>query len=146
MTVPTMIETKVTNSLKGSVLNLIQSDYQFIAVDKIQQMFASDVVDLVNECYKDPWKLDVGQILWYGVEVSEKPNYGKNSKNTPLTPIVLTLISKKDLEMKKGLKVKKNLMKKYPKHLSTISLMRSREFLDGRTGLTAFKVVEHGCL
>jgi hypothetical protein len=100
MTVPTMIETKVTNSLKGSVLNMIQSDYQFIAGDKIQQMFASDVADLVNKCYKDPWKLDVGQILWYGVEVSEKPNYGKNSKNTPLTPIVLTLISKKDLEMK----------------------------------------------
>lgn len=100
MKVPAMIETKVTNSLKGSVLNLIQRDYQFIAGDKIQQMFASEVVDLVNKCYKDPWKLDVGQILWYGVKVSEKPNYGKNSKNTPLTPIILTLVSKEDLEMK----------------------------------------------
>lgn len=100
MKVPAMIETKVTNSLEGSVLDLIQRDYQFIAGDKIQQMFASEVVDLVNKCYKDPWKLDVGQILWYGVKVSEKPNYGKNSKNTPLTPIILTLISKEDLEMK----------------------------------------------
>jgi predicted transcriptional regulator len=98
--VPAMIETKVSNSLKGSVLDLIQKDYQFIAGDKIQHMFASDVVDLVNKCYRDPWKLDVGQILWYGVKSSEKPNYGKNSLNTPLTPIVLTLISKNDLEMK----------------------------------------------
>lgn len=31
-----------------------------------------------------------------------KPNYGKNSKKTPLTPIVLTRISKEDLEMKKA--------------------------------------------
>ena len=100
MKVPSMIDTKVTSSLKGSVLDLIQKDYQFIAGEKIQDMFASDVVDLVNNCYKDPWKLDVGQILWYGVKASEKPNYGKNSKNTPLTPIVLTLISKDDLEMK----------------------------------------------
>jgi Protein of unknown function (DUF1670). len=100
MKVPAMIETKVTNSLKGSVLDMIQRDYQFIAGDKIQQMFADDVVDLVKKCYKDPWKLDVGQILWYGVKVSEKPNYGKNSKNTPLTPIILTLVSKEDLEMK----------------------------------------------
>lgn len=100
MKVPAMIEAKVTNSLKGSVLDLIRKDYQFIAGDKIQDMFASDVVDLVNKCYLDPWKLDVGQVLWYGVKSSEKPNYGKNSMNTPLTPIVLTLISKADLEMK----------------------------------------------
>ena len=38
--------------------------------------------------------------MWYGVKASEKPNYGKNSKNTPLNPIVLTLISKDNLEMK----------------------------------------------
>lgn len=102
MKVPSMIETKVTNSLKGSVLDLIQRDYQFIAGDKIQEMFANDLVEVVNKSYRDPWKLEVGQILWYGVKASEKPNYGKNSKNTPLTPIVLTLISKADLEMKKA--------------------------------------------
>jgi predicted transcriptional regulator len=102
MKVPSMIETKVTNSLKGSVLDLIQRDYQFIAGDKIQEMFASDLVEVVRKSYREPWKLEVGQILWYGVKVSEKPNYGKNSKKTPLTPIVLTLISKEDLEMKKA--------------------------------------------
>lgn len=102
MKVPSMIETKVTNSLKGSVLDLILRDYQFIAGDKIQEMFANDLVEVVNKSYRDPWKLEVGQILWYGVKASEKPNYGKNSKNTPLTPIVLTLISKADLEMKKA--------------------------------------------
>ena len=100
MKVPSMIETKVTSSLKGSVLDLIWKDYQFIAGEKIQDMFAADLVDLVNNCYKDPWKLDVGQILWFGVKVLEKPNYGKSSKNTPLTPIVLTMISKEDLDMK----------------------------------------------
>jgi hypothetical protein len=50
-----MIEAKVTNSLKSSVLDLIQKDYQFIAGDKIQHMFAGDVVDLVNKCYRDQW-------------------------------------------------------------------------------------------
>ena len=63
-------------------------------------MFATDVVDPVDNCYRDPWKLDVGQILWYGVKASEKLNYGKNSKNTPLSPIVLTMISRDDLDMK----------------------------------------------
>lgn len=102
MKVPSMIEAKVTNSLKGSVLDLIQKDYQFIAGDKIQEMFVNDLVEVVRKSYREPWKLEVGQILWYGVKTSEKPNYGKNSKNTPLTPIVLTLISKEDLGMKKA--------------------------------------------
>lgn len=59
MKVPSMIETKVTNSLKGSVLDLIQKDYQFIAGDKIQEMFANDLVEVVNKSYRDPWKLEV---------------------------------------------------------------------------------------
>jgi Protein of unknown function (DUF1670) len=64
--VPSMIKTKVTNSLKGSVLDLIQRDYQFIAGGKIQKMFANDLLEAVNKSYRDPWKLEVGQILWYG--------------------------------------------------------------------------------
>ena len=66
MKVPSMIETKVTNSLKGSVLDLIQRDYQFIAGDKIQEMFANDLFEVINKSYRDPWKLEVGQILCQG--------------------------------------------------------------------------------
>ena len=79
---------------------IIQRDYQFIAGEKIQEMFASDVVNLIDSCYKDPWKMDVGQVVWYGVKVDEKPNYGKNSKSTALTPVILTEVSEQDLEMK----------------------------------------------
>lgn len=100
MKVPPMIEAKVTNSLQGSILTLIQRDYQFITGEKIQNLFVSDLVDLVEKCYREPWQLDVGQIMWFGVKILEKPNYGKNSKNTPLTPVVLTLISKDDIDMK----------------------------------------------
>jgi len=38
--------------------------------------------------------------VWYGVKVDEKPNYGKNSKSTALTPVILTEVSEQDLEMK----------------------------------------------
>jgi len=100
--VPSMIETKVKDSLKGSILDLIQRDYQFIAGDKIQEMFANDLLEVVNKSYRDAWKLEVGQILWSGAKASEKPNYGKNSKKTPLTHVVLTLVSVEDLEMKKA--------------------------------------------
>ena len=90
MKVPSMIEAKVTNSLQGSILTLIQRDYQFITGEKIQNLFVSDLVDLVEKCYREPWQLDVGQIMWVGVQILE----------TPLTPVVLTLISKDDIDMK----------------------------------------------
>ena len=93
--VPSMIESKVANSLKGSLLNLTQR-LQFIAGDRIQEMFADDVLNLVNRCYIDPWKIDIGQVMWYGVKTEDKPGYGKSSKNTSLTPVILTLISEED--------------------------------------------------
>lgn len=102
MSVPSMIESKVTGSLKGSILDLIQRDYQFIAGEKIQDMFAEDLVGLVRKCIREPWRMDVGQVLWYGARASEKPRYGRSSRNTPLAPVVLTLISREDLEMKKA--------------------------------------------
>ena len=100
--VPSMIQSKVANSIKGSLLNLIQKDYQFIAGDRIQEMFADDVVNLVNRCYRDPWKIDAGQVMWYGVKAEDKPGYGKNSKNTSLTPVILTLISEEDCKTFQG--------------------------------------------
>jgi hypothetical protein len=63
-------------------------------------MFANDLLEVINKSYRDPWKLEVGQILWSGAKASEKPNYGKNSKKTPMTHVVLTLVSREDLEMK----------------------------------------------
>ena len=100
MNVPSMIDNKVRNSLHGSIRHLLNTDYKFIIGEKVQEMFASDVVELIQTCYRDSWKLDVGQVLWYGAASTEKPHFGKDSKNTPLTPVILTLISGNDLDMK----------------------------------------------
>ena len=44
--------------------------------------------------------MEVGQILWYGASKDEKPNYGKGARETVLMPVVLSLISAEDLQMK----------------------------------------------
>jgi hypothetical protein len=100
MNVPVMIENKVQRSIKGAIIALLKKEYQFIAGEKIQEMFASDIVGLIRQSYRDPWKMEVGQILWYGASKEEKPNYGKGAKETVLTPVVLTLINAEDLQMK----------------------------------------------
>lgn len=68
-----------------------------MAGEKIQQMFASDIVKVVDANLKEPWRLDVGQILWMGGDKDDRPSYGKPSLNTRLKTIILTLIREDDL-------------------------------------------------
>jgi hypothetical protein len=98
--VPNTIQEKVTRGLHDSVVDLLKSDFDFVSGERIQNMFADEIEKLVHKCYKDPWKMEVGQVLWYGAEKGEKPSYGKNARRTRMVPVVLTVINKDDLDMK----------------------------------------------
>lgn len=99
MNVPKMIQVKLEESLETQVKDMIRRDYSMISGDKVQNMFAKDIVKLVQNVYREPNMLEVGQILWMGVDEEERPSYGKNAFNTRFRPVVLTPISKDDLAM-----------------------------------------------
>jgi len=92
-----MLKSKVTDTLKKQIVDLIKMDYSMIAGDKIQTMFASDIIKLVDTNLKEPWRLDVGQVLWMGVDKDDRPSYGKSSSRIKLKPVILTLVSEEDL-------------------------------------------------
>jgi Protein of unknown function (DUF1670). len=92
-----MLKSKVSDTLKKQITDLIKKDYSMIAGEKIQQMFASDIVKVVDANLKEPVRLDVGQVLWMGVDKDDKPSYGKSSLNTRLKPIILSLVCEDDL-------------------------------------------------
>jgi hypothetical protein len=99
MNVPRTIEVKLEESLENQVKDLIKRDYSMVAGDKVRNMFAKDIVRLVQNVYREPSMMEVGQILWMGVAETEKPSYGKNAYNTRFRPVILTPISKEDLAM-----------------------------------------------
>ena len=94
-----MIEAKIEESLETQIKDLIRRDYAMIAGNKVRNMFAKDIVELIQEVYRDPAMMEVGQLLWMGVDENERPSYGKNSSNTRFRPIILTPICKEDLSM-----------------------------------------------
>lgn len=100
MKVPEMIKVKVESSLESQIIDLIARDYSTLSGDKVRKMFAEDMVKLVRKTYKDNTQLEVGQILWIGVDKNERPSYGKNARNTRFKPVILTPISKKDFKMR----------------------------------------------
>ena len=99
MKVPQTIRAKLESSLEHQIIQLIDRDYSMVAGDKVRNMFAEDIVAKVREIYREPNLLEVGQLQWIGVEKGERPSYGKNTRNTRYTPVVLTPISKEDLDM-----------------------------------------------
>jgi hypothetical protein len=96
--VPEMIQRKVSDGLHQQIISLLQTQYNFIIGSKVQDMFARDLVNLVDQNYKDPFSITMGQVQWSGVPVEFKASYGRNGRNTPLKPIVLTLFSRKDID------------------------------------------------
>ena len=99
MKVPRMIMSKLDNTLERLIVQLIDKDYSILAGNKVRDMFARDVVQLVHQVFREPNTLEVGQLQWIGVDAGEKPSYGKNASNTVLRPVVLTPVSRDDLEM-----------------------------------------------
>lgn len=99
MNVPKMIQVKMEENLETQVRDMIRRDYSMISGEKVQNMFAKDLVKLVRDVYREPNMLEVGQMLWMGVHEDERPSYGKNAHNTRFKPIILTPISKDDIAM-----------------------------------------------
>lgn len=99
MNVPEMIKVKLEESLAKQIVDLVERDYSMVAGEKVRNMFAKDIVKLVQDVYREPNMLEVGQMLWMGVDMEEKPSYGKNAHKTRFKPIVLTPISKDDIKL-----------------------------------------------
>ena len=98
MNYPTMLSRKVSDGLYSQVIDLLETQYNFVVGKKVQDMFAKDLVHLVDTNYLDPFKITMGQVNWSGVPIDFKASYGHNGKNTPLKPIVLTLFSQQDID------------------------------------------------
>jgi len=96
MNLPKMIQAKVETSLEKRVIDLVQRDYTMIAGKKVQEMFAKDLVEVVRGNYRQPNMLEVGQMLWIGVDEGDRPSYGKNTSNTRFKPVILTPLAKED--------------------------------------------------
>jgi hypothetical protein len=72
-----LMKTKLESSLENSIINLIATDYATIAGNKPRQMLAGDIVKLVSKEFKNLDRFEPGQALWLGVDVNDRPSYGK---------------------------------------------------------------------
>lgn len=94
-----MIRRKLEQGMKEDIKALIEKDYSMISGEKVKEMFASDILRLIERRQDYVMKIDSGQVLWLGVKKEEKQNYGKNASNTEIVPVTLSLLAPSDIDM-----------------------------------------------
>lgn len=86
--------------IESAIKHLINEEYSFIGGDKIQEMFANDMVRLFRQYSRDPWNLEVGQTLWFAVDKDEKPGPAKTLARMRITPVILSVTHEEDKRMR----------------------------------------------
>ena len=94
-----MIRRKLEQDLKEEIKALIEKDYSMISGEKVREMFASDILRLIEQRQDYAMDIDSGQVMWLGVKREERQNYSKNASNTEIVPVKLTLLSTEDIDM-----------------------------------------------
>ena len=85
-----------TNAIKL----MLNQEYKFMGGERIQDMFIQDLMTEYNKHLKDGWKLDAGQTVWWAVHKNEKPCRGKTIENTKMVPVILSIASIEDLDLR----------------------------------------------
>ena len=94
-----MIRRKLEQGMKEDIKALIEKDYSMISGEKVKEMFASDILRLIEQRHDYAMNIDSGQVMWLGVKKEEKQNYGKNASNTEIVLVTLTLLAPSDIDM-----------------------------------------------
>ena len=95
-----MSATTSGKGIESAIKHLINDEYSFIGGERIQEMFANDMVRLFRQYSRDPWNLEVGQTLWFAVDKNEKPGPAKTLAKMRITPVILSVTHEDDKHLR----------------------------------------------
>ena len=95
-----MSATTSGKGIESAIKHLIKDEYSFIGGERIQEMFANDMVRLFRQYSRDPWNLEVGQTLWFAVDKNEKPGPAKTLAKMRITPVILSVTHEEDKQLR----------------------------------------------
>jgi predicted transcriptional regulator len=91
MTAPT-----AGKGIESAIKHILTDEYKFLGGERVQEMLAKDMIHLFRQYTRDPWNLEVGQILWFAVDKDEKPGPAKTLAKMRVVPVLLSVIHDDD--------------------------------------------------
>ncbi len=93
-------EPQLQKSMKTVLCSRFISEYGFMGGKEVIELIVNDLLKIVNEHQLPLSKVKKGQILWQAVAKDETSSYGKSMSDTRTIPIILTLVSDEDINMR----------------------------------------------
>jgi len=86
--------------IESAIKHLLTDEYKFLGGERVQEMLAKDMIQLFRQHTRDPWNLEVGQVLWFAVDKDEKPGPAKTLAKMRIVPVVLSVTHDDDKAMR----------------------------------------------
>ena len=84
-------------NLRNALAHVIGRDFPRIGGDRIRELCAEMILEVVGAHLRPREQLRHGQALWLGVDVNDPPSRGKRTADMDLVPVVLDLSTDEDI-------------------------------------------------
>jgi hypothetical protein len=78
--------------------HLLQTEFPATFGPAVTHLFADKIHELHERCHPPLSRVKVGQVLWLAVAADERPGRSKRIEHTRLVPVLLDLVTPKDIE------------------------------------------------
>jgi hypothetical protein len=85
-------------TFKSAVCHLLHTEFPGIFGPTITRLFADKIDELYERFHPPRIRFKLGQVFWAGVAVDDPPSQNKRIEDTRLVPIVLDLVTARDIE------------------------------------------------
>lgn len=93
-------EPQLQKSMKTVLCSRFTSEYGFLGGREVIELIVNDLIKIVNEHQLPLSRVKKGQILWQAVAKDETSSYGKSMSDTRTIPVILTLVSDEEINMR----------------------------------------------
>lgn len=93
-------EPQLQKSMKTVLCSRFVSEYGFLGGREVIELIVNDLIKIVNEHQLPLSKVKKGQIVWQAVAKDETSSYGKSMGETRIIPVILTLVSDEEINMR----------------------------------------------
>lgn len=85
-------------NLKNALAHMIGRDFPRMGGDRIRQLCAEMILEVLAAHLRPKEHLHHGQVLWLGVDINDPPTRSKRIADTHLIPVILDLSTDEDLQ------------------------------------------------
>lgn len=84
-------------TFRAALGQLLAQEFPHLGGPKVRELFVAEVERLVDTFYPPRERLRLGQVLWLAVDKRARPHDKLSMRDTPLVPVVLTIVAPEDI-------------------------------------------------